>query len=229
MSPEPPPEPNTRSAHGHPAIWPRILVLALVCAVAALVALTDVVQAPLQRLLALTQQMIDADPVLGAALFVAFAALSGMLAFLSSAVLAPVAVQAWGPVYTAALLWAGWIIGGACSYAIGRGIGRPVAGLVSRTTLARYEHKISRETPFALVVLFQLAMPSEVPGYFLGMVRYSFLRYILVVALAELPYAIGTVLMGASFLDRKLLPFILLGVAGVGFSAWAFRRLRRAM
>jgi uncharacterized membrane protein YdjX (TVP38/TMEM64 family) len=229
MSPEPPSKPITGGAHGHPAIWPRILVLTLLLGLAALVVLTDAVDAPLQRLLALTGQMIDAKPVLGAALFVVFAALSGMLAFFSSAVLAPVAVHAWGPTYTAALLWAGWVIGGACSYAIGRGIGRPVAGLVSQTKLARYEHKISRETPFALVVLFQLATPSEVPGYLLGMVRYSFPRYILVVALAELPYAIGTVIMGASFLDRKLLPLILLAAAGVGFSAWAFRRLRRAM
>jgi uncharacterized membrane protein YdjX (TVP38/TMEM64 family) len=211
-----------------PAIWPRVLVLVMLGAAAVLILLSDTLHAPLLRLLAFTQGMIAGNPLLGAALFVLFAALSGMLAFFSSAVVTPVAVNAWGPVWTALLLWVGWVLGGACTYAIGRAVGRPVAGLVSPTKLAKYEHKITRETPFGLVVLFQMATPSEVPGYLLGMARYSFLRYIAVVAAGELPYAIGTVLLGETFLKQQVLPFILLGAAAGGFSLWAYLRFNRA-
>lgn len=216
-------------SRSNPVLWPRVMVLVALCCGAAVLVLTDVVHAPLLRLLALTRHMIDAQPILGAALFVGFAALSGMLAFFSSAVLAPVAVHAWGPVLTTVLLWAGWVMGGAGSYAIGRTVGRPVAGVMSQAKLATYERKITRDTPLALVILFQLATPSEVPGYLLGMVRYSFPRYILVVAIAEIPYAIGTVIMGTSFLERRILPLLLLVTAAVGFSTWTFRRLRREL
>ncbi|MBL8970537.1 MAG: VTT domain-containing protein [Myxococcales bacterium] len=209
------------------AIWPRVAVVVLLCAAAVALLVSDALRAPLLRLLAVTQTLIAANPLLGALLFVGFAALSGMVAFFSSAVITPVAVNAWGPVWTALMLWAGWVLGGAGTYAIGRSVGRPVAGLVSPTKLARYEHKITRETPFGLVVLFQMATPSEVPGYLLGMVRYSFLRYIAVVALGELPYAIGTVLLGETFLEQRVLPFVLLGGAAAAFSGWAYFRFQR--
>ncbi len=220
-------DPEAPGSHAA-AIWPRMLVLLLLCGAAAVILLTDAIHAPLLRLLSVTERMIAAQPGLGAALFVMFAALSGMLAFFSSAVIAPVAVNAWGPVLTAALLWLGWVLGGALTYVIGRAVGRPVAGLMTPAKLARYEHKITRDTPFGLVVLFQMATPSEVPGYLLGIVRYSFLRYIAVVAIGELPYAIGTVLLGESFIEQRVLPFILLGAGAVGFSGWAYMRLNRA-
>ncbi len=207
--------------------WRRIAVLVVACGLIAAVASSDALYTQLMRLLAVTERAIEANPVAGAALFVLFAALSGMVAFFSSAVLVPVAVHAWGPTRSAALLWLGWILGGAFAYLIGRVVGRPVVDRIARDKLARYEQKIGRETPLGLVVLFQLAMPSEVPGYFLGLVRYRFYRYILVVAIGELPYAIGTVLLGDSILKRQVLPFIALTAVAMLFSAWAYARLHR--
>lgn len=207
--------------------WRRIAVLVVACGLVAAVASSDALYTQLMRLLAVTERAIEANPVTGAALFVLFAALSGMVAFFSSAVLVPVAVHAWGPTRSAALLWLGWILGGACAYVIGRVVGRPVVDRIARDKLARYEQKIGRETPLGLVVLFQLALPSEVPGYFLGLVRYRFYRYILVVAIGELPYAIGTVLLGDSILKRQVLPFIALTAVAMIFSAWAYARLHR--
>lgn len=207
--------------------WRRIAVLVVACGLIAAVASSDALYTQLMRLLAVTERAIEANPVTGAALFVLFAALSGMVAFFSSAVLVPVAVHAWGPTRSAALLWLGWILGGAFAYVIGRVVGRPVVDRIARDKLARYEQKIGRETPLGLVVLFQLAMPSEVPGYFLGLVRYRFYRYILVVAIGELPYAIGTVLLGDSILKRQVLPFIALTAVAMLFSAWAYARLHR--
>jgi uncharacterized membrane protein YdjX (TVP38/TMEM64 family) len=195
----------------------------------AAIATSDAAYDLLMGLLAVTQRVIAANPLAGAALFMLFAALSGMLAFFSSAVIVPVAVNAWGPARSAALLWIGWILGGACAYAIGRVLGRPMVNRLARDKLARYEQKIGREAPFGLVVLFQLALPSEVPGYVLGLVRYSFLRYIIVVALGELPYAIGTVILGDSFLNRRVLPFIGLAALAAIFSTWAYSRLHRRL
>jgi uncharacterized membrane protein YdjX (TVP38/TMEM64 family) len=207
--------------------WRRIAVVVLACGIVVAVASSDAVYTQLMRLLAVTERAIAANPIAGAALFVLFAALSGMLAFFSSAVVVPVAVNAWGPTRSAALLWIGWILGGACAYAIGRLVGRPVVDRIARDKLARYEQKIGRETPFGLVVLFQLAMPSEVPGYFLGLVRYRFHRYLMVVAIGEFPYSIGTVLLGDSILNRQVLPFIGLTAVALIFSAWAYKRLHR--
>jgi uncharacterized membrane protein YdjX (TVP38/TMEM64 family) len=68
-----------------------------------------------------------------------------------------------------------------------------------------------------------------VPGYVLGLVRYSFPRYIAVVAAGELPYAIGTVILGESFIERRVLPFVVLGVGGALFSAWAYARFNRRL
>jgi uncharacterized membrane protein YdjX (TVP38/TMEM64 family) len=195
----------------------------------AAIATSDAAYDLLMRLLAVTERVIAANPLAGAALFTLFAALSGMLAFFSSAVIVPVAVNAWGPTRSAALLWIGWVLGGACAYAIGRVLGRPMVNRLARDKLARYEQKIGREAPFGLVVLFQLALPSEVPGYILGLVRYSFLRYIIVVALGELPYAIGTVILGDSFLNRRVLPFIGLAALAALFSTWAYSRLHRRL
>lgn len=196
---------------------------------AALLVLSDTLHAALMGLLGLTERAIAVHPLAGAACFVAFAALSGALAFFSSAILVPVAVHAWGPAVAVLLLWLGWIVGGVGTYAFGRYLGRPIAGHVAPRGLARYERVITRDAPFGLVALFQLAAPSELPGYFLGVVRYSFPRYIAVVAAGELPYAIGTVILGDSFLERRVLPFVLLGALAVALSAWTYARLRRRL
>lgn len=214
---------------GHTPWWRRVLFLGLLVGLVAVVVTSDVVHGTLMNLLALTERAIAANPVVGALCFVAFAALSGALAFFSSAVVVPVAVHAWGPVPAALLLWLGWILGGATTYALGRYLGRPLVARVARGGLARYERVITRDAPFGLVALFQLAAPSEVPGYLLGLVRYSFPRFLAVVAAGELPYAIGTVILGDSFLERRLLPFVLLGALAVALSAWAYARLRRRL
>jgi uncharacterized membrane protein YdjX (TVP38/TMEM64 family) len=218
------------AAPEHPRPWGRVLAVLGVFAAVALLSTLDVVQRPLAELLAVTERMIAARPIAGAALFVVFAALSGMLAFFSSAMIVPVAVHAWGPARSAALLWFGWMAGGALTYAIGRFLGRPVVErLAPKGVIARYIDKASHDTPVGLVVLFQLAMPSEVPGYLLGLVRYSFVRYFAVVAAAELPYAIGTVVLGESFVEQRVLPFVILGALAAGLSGWAYVRLHRRL
>jgi uncharacterized membrane protein YdjX (TVP38/TMEM64 family) len=203
-----------------------VLVLILVSLL--LVVASDGLHAALLDAFALAEPVIAGRPLLGAVVFVLLAALSAMLAFFSSAVLVPVAVQAWGTVTSALLLWLGWLFGGAAAYGVSRFLGRPLIDrLMPADLLARFENRISRDTPFGVVLLFQVALPSEVPGYVLGLVRYGFGRYLLALALAEIPFVVGTVLISVSLIERQILVLLSLGAVAVLLSAGALLLFRR--
>ena len=210
--------------------WQRGLVLLVLCAVLVLIIASDGLHASLLRILEAGGDLIGERPVLGAGVFILLSALSAMLAFFSSAVLVPVALSTWGKPVTLVLLWGGWTLGGAIAYAIGRFLGRPVVTMfLTQETLSRYEDRISRQAPFGLVVLFQLALPSEIPGYILGLVRYRFWKFLLALVVAELPYALGTLYLGASFLERQPMTLIALGAAGALLMAGAIFLLRKRL
>jgi uncharacterized membrane protein YdjX (TVP38/TMEM64 family) len=213
----------------HPGVvWRRALILALLCGALAAAAASADLHAALMALLEAGREIITRHPVSGALLFVVFAALSAMLAFVSAAVVVPVAVYAWGAPLSMLLLWLGWILGGACAYGAGRLLGRRVvAWLTMQAALERLERRIRKGASFGLIVLIQFALPSEIPGYVLGVARYDFGRYLLAFAVAELPYAVLTVLLGENFVARRggmvLAAGAALIVAGVG----AYYLLRR--
>ena len=155
------------------------------------------------------QRLAAARPVAAMLLIVLFSAVAAMLAFVSSWVIVPFAVFTWGPVVAFALLWIGWFLGGAGTYAVGRFVGRPaVRWLVRGDSLARYEQWFARHMPFYAVLLLQLALPSEVPGYLLGTVRFSFVRYLSALGLVELAYAVLTVYLGEGLVQRRLVPVL---------------------
>ena len=206
----------------------RVWAFLIFAAIVLLVILSDDLHAWLIAYLPIVEAIIRARPVLGVLFFVLFAALSAMLAFVSSAVIVPVGIYVWGKAASLLLLWLGWILGGVLAYSISRYLGRPVVkALGPGPAFERYENRISRHASFGLVLLFQLAMPSEVPGYLLGLAGYSFWKYIAALALAELPYAVATIYLGASFLERRLYVLIAIGLAVAAFSGWALFTLHR--
>ncbi len=231
-----PPTGSTEPAHGdldrsHPPHLRlplrAIAILALCVGAAALLSL-DTVQAALARGLAAVSPAITAHPVAGVALFVLLAALSALIAFFSSAVLVPVAVHTWGAAFSVLLLWLGWWIGGLCAYALGRALRRPLVrrGAVVEA-FAYYRARLPPDPGFVAILLLQLALPSEIPGYLCGMMRVPLRTYALALAVAELPYAAGTVLIGDSLLRERLGLFVLLAALGAATSWYAVRRLRR--
>jgi uncharacterized membrane protein YdjX (TVP38/TMEM64 family) len=182
------------------------------------------------RIAQAVQDVASDHPVWAIVMVLLFAALSAMLAFVSSAVIAPFVANTWGTPLACLLLWAGWLLGGVLSYTVGRYLGRPVIRqLASPSLLARYEERISRRTPFGMVLLFQLALPSEIPGYLLGLVRYRFARYVLSLGLAELPYAVATVFLGTGIVERRVTLVLAVGSAAALLSAWTYYALHRRL
>lgn len=209
------------------AVRRHLVIAGSIVIVAGLVAASDALHARSEDILALAKDWIGAHPVAGIGLFVGLALISAMLAFFSSAVLVPVGVYTWGGVSCTALLWAGWLLGGMLSFAMGRYFGRPVAErLVGNARIESIETSLGRHAGFRHVLLFQLTVPSEIPGYVLGTLRYRFAAYVAALALAELPYAIGTVYLGSFFLERQALALILLGIGMAVVGMIVFRIYR---
>lgn len=148
-------------------------------------------------------------PALGAAVFFVFSAVSAMLAFASSAVLVPPASQAWGKPLTFLLLWGGWLLGAVAAFGIGR-LARPLLERTCyREKLEKYEEYVSKRMKFWAVLLFCFAVPSEIPGYLFGGMRYPFLKFLAAIAVAEAGYALGVVLAGESLVVDEPLPFFI--------------------
>lgn len=186
------------------AVYRRAGILLVLCAALAAIASSTAVHEELLRALTMTEDVIGAHPIMGAAIFVLAAAVSAMLAFISIAMIVPAAVFAWGAPTSITLLWLGWILGGIGTYSIGRFVGRPVVRwLAAQDSLRKLESALPVDAPLWMIVLLQLALPSEIPGYVLGVLRYPLGRYATALALAELPYALAAVYLGASFIDGR--------------------------
>jgi len=182
------------------------------------------------RTLTTVERIAAAHPAWAATLVVLFTAGAAMLAFFSSLVVVPFAVFTWGVPGALLLVWSGWLLGGVGSYAVGRFLGPHVVHWLGFSPmLARYDQRVSRGTPFALVFLFQLALPSEVRGYLLGLIRYAFAPYLLSYALAELPYAVAAVLVGEGLLEHRAVAALAISAAVVLLTVWAFYALHRRL
>ncbi|MEZ0332785.1 MAG: TVP38/TMEM64 family protein [Gemmatimonadales bacterium] len=173
--------------------------------------------------------VIRQQPIAGSVLFVLLAAISAMIAFVSSAVLIPVAIYVWGPTLCFVLLWLGWFLGGLVAYAIGRYLGRPaVCRLVRPDALERQERWArSGGKSLAAILLIQLAIPSDLAGYVFGLIRCPLRTFIVALAVVEIPYALGAVFLGMSFVERRLVPLVIVGVAGAVLSVAAFQAYHR--
>jgi hypothetical protein len=137
-------------------------------------------------------------------------------------------VHVWGAPLCAVLLWIGWFLGGVATYAVGRYFGRPmVERLVRPATIAKYETWARSSVALAPILLVQLALPSDAAGYIFGIVRCRVGIFLAALAVAEVPYALGAVYLGLSFLERDLPALLGLGLAGLALSAWAITRLHR--
>jgi uncharacterized membrane protein YdjX (TVP38/TMEM64 family) len=211
-----------------PAAGRRAVLLAATCVVLAALASSSVTHDALLRVLGATREIVEQHALLGPLAFVAVAAVSAMFAFVSVAIVVPAAVFAWGTRASIALLWLGWILGGAVTYALGRYVGRrAVRWLTAGRALRTLEQHLAPDTPLWLITLLQLALPSEIPGYVLGLVRYPLGRYLVALAIAELPFTVATVCLGESFVQGRSGLILAIGAAVVLGSLGAVYVARR--
>lgn len=204
--------------------------MAMVIALALLVSRSDALHNILMQGLNLAEGEIRAHPRGGVLVFLLLTGLSAMLAFFSSAALVPIGVYVWGKTVTCLLLWSGWTLGGMAGYWMARTLGRRVVGwLAPSASIARFRRFAVEEARWPFVLLFQVALPSEIPSYVLGLVRYPFLGYCAAVALGELPFALMAVYLGQAFVDRQGIVFGGVLVAALLFSGLVWRALRQRL
>ncbi len=210
--------------------WGRAAVVVLICTSLALLLSADAVYAGLQRALLAAEPLLAGHPYLGAVAFVGLAALSAILAFFSSALLLPPAIYTWGTTVTLGLLWLGWLLGGLCTYALGRSLRRPPWGASSTSSqFDFYRQRAPGKVTFALVLLLCLALPSEIPGYLCGYLNVRLRTYFTALALAELPYAAGAVLLGNGVVHRHIGWLVACGVLGAALSLYSLRVLHERL
>jgi len=207
----------------------HFLIIGVLITVAGLITASDTLHDKTEAIILWTEGMISQAPLLGMLVFVLLAMISAMVAFFSSALLAPVAIYAWGKAGCLALLWCGWFLGGIASYCIGRFLGRSVVSMIiGKEKMTNWESQVSERTRFIHILLFQAVVPSEIPGYVLGTLRYRFLLYLTALGITEIPYAIATVYLGESFLRGESMVFILVGIGMIVLATSLFQIHRRS-
>lgn len=145
-----------------------------------------------QRYAQPVQQVLAAHPAAGVAVFVATSAFAVVLPLASNLPLVPLAVLAYGPVWTAVLLLAGWILGSALSFLLGRGArGWILAhfGAVQRhADIDRLVHP--RHRMLSLISL-RMTFPVDVLSYALGLFseRTTLRQVVMSTAVGAAPFA----------------------------------------
>jgi len=91
----------------HGTVWRRSVLLALLCIALAAITASDELHAALLEVITASGNVIVNHPMQGALLFTLLAAVSAMLAFVSIAIVVPVAVYVWGAPFSMLLLWLG--------------------------------------------------------------------------------------------------------------------------
>lgn len=175
-------------------------------------------------------EVMSDHPVSGGIVFFVFAAVSAMLAFASSVVLVPPAVEAWGKPVTFVLLWGGYMAGAAVAYGIGLLAHPLVVRMGYGKKLAEYKQFASKRMKFWTVLLFCFAVPSELPAYLFGGVHYPFWKFFAAMGIAEAVYGIGVVVAGESLLDANPTQVIITVVvlaAILGVAGWKLREQRK--
>ena len=206
----------------------HLLVFGSLIIVAGFIAASDTLHDATQAAIIWAEGVISHAPLLGMLVFVLLAMLSAMVAFFSSALLAPIAIYAWGETGCLALLWLGWCLGGIVSFSIGRFLGRSaVSMIIDEETLANWQSLLNERSRFIHILLFQAVVPSEIPGYLLGILRYPFGLYLVALGITEVPYAIATVYLGESFLRREITVFMLVGIGLIVLAVFLLQIHRR--
>ncbi len=178
----------------HTTLKKKLILLAVALTVVLIFWSSIVLQEEYGRLVGFFESYVTARPVLSIFVFLILTVSSAMFFFFSSVWLVPVAVSVWGSLATVLLMLTGWLLGAIFSYILGRYAGYPILKyLIPSRKLDYYRDLFLENSSFPLVFLLRFTLPSEIPGYALGIIRFNFLKYLLITVLAEIPYALVAV------------------------------------
>jgi uncharacterized membrane protein YdjX (TVP38/TMEM64 family) len=104
-----------------------------------------------------------------------------------------------------------------------------VKRLVPEAPFRRYETFFRYRARWQTILLFRVALQSELPSYVLGALKYPFGRYVPMMILAELPYVLFATYLGEALIERDAGFFAIALVIGVSLTVLAFRALQREM
>ncbi|PIR69719.1 MAG: hypothetical protein COU47_01380 [Candidatus Niyogibacteria bacterium CG10_big_fil_rev_8_21_14_0_10_46_36] len=188
----------------------------------------------LQSVFAEAQNFIETyiheSPILAVLVFVMLAVVAVVVSPFSSAPLVPLVIPAWGESLTIVLLVSGWLIGGIIIYFIGSALREPFLSHTGTTEkIEYYKSHISGRAQFGLVVLFRFAIPSEIAGYVLGIVRYHFGKYVIATITYEIFSATTLVYLSDAFLAGNPFYFIVMLGVMLGITGASLYTLRRKM
>lgn len=181
--------------------WKLVAMVVAVFVVLALVQWIPPVRSAMESVVEWGQGIMESHPVGGAAVFFLFSAASPMLAFVSSALLVPPATEAWGRPLTFVLLWGGWMTGIAMAYGLARLALPMVRRMGHGQALDEYRDLVSKRVSLLQAFIVCLAVPSEIPAYLFGAVRYPFAKFMLAAGLSEGIYALAMVIAGERLLE----------------------------
>jgi uncharacterized membrane protein YdjX (TVP38/TMEM64 family) len=169
-----------------------------------------------------------AHGIAGIFIFIVVSFFSSILSPLSSLPLIPSAVIVWEKFFTLIFLMIGWFFGAWVGYFIGKYASEKfLSRYWNFKEIDRYKEKISPGAQFGLVLFFRFAIPSEITGITLGIIRYHLGKYLIAVFLTELPFAFASVYLSGALVQGNLRIFAGLFVfiiVLILFASYVFRK-----
>ncbi|MEZ5659169.1 MAG: hypothetical protein R3E83_11745 [Burkholderiaceae bacterium] len=163
----------------------------------------------------------------GIALFFLTSVIAVLAPMASNLALVPAFVLVWGPWWTALVLLAGWIVGAALSFSLGR---RARALILRHFPSARRHAGIDRlihpRHRMASLILLRMTFPVDVLSYALGLfsARTTVLENALSTAVGAAPFALLFSILPALSGTTQLVVFVVSALLFVAYAFWIMNR-----
>ena len=173
------------------------------------------------------QDALIANGRMGILVFVATSVLAVLVPVLTNLPLVPLAVLAWGPWWTAALLLSGWVVGAALSFTLGRHarewILRHFPAVKRHANIDRLIHPRHR---FWSLVLLRMTFPVDVLSHSLGLFSRSttLTENVVSTAVGAAPFAVLFALFPTLSATAQVIVFGASALIFIAYMLWILRR-----
>ncbi|MEZ5650003.1 MAG: hypothetical protein R3E87_05575 [Burkholderiaceae bacterium] len=176
---------------------------------------------------ATVHDVLSGHAVLGITLFFLTSVVAVLMPMASNLALVPAFVIVWGPWWTAAVLLAGWIVGAALSFALGRHARLLILRrFPSAQRHAQIDRMIHPRHRMASLVLLRMTFPVDVLSYALGLfsARTTVLENALSTAIGATPFALLFSWLPVLSGPVQMIVFVASTLSFVAYAAWMLHR-----